>query len=103
MIKTFIKYSNSYDLERNIIIKPYELTQYINFSRNRNENTDRLCTYIKCYISNVQMEKPSRGRNCEHLECCEFNIFIMYTLLKQYKKIEIGNASFVVRVLKLRM
>jgi hypothetical protein len=92
MLNTIVNHSNSFDLERNIIINPYDLLKFYTLTSYKNTDRNNIYTYVKCFVSNVQMEKPSRGRNCGHLECCEHNIYLMYVVLKEYYVIYKGNA-----------
>jgi hypothetical protein len=84
MISTLVNHSNSFDLDRNININPYSLTNFNTLNTVKNTDKNNIYTYVKCFVSNVQMEKPTRGRNCKHLECCEHSIYLMYVVLKEY-------------------
>ena len=73
------------DLDKFININPYNTKNYQSLYLNEIDSNgmENILVYLKCKITKKQMERPSRGKFCLHLDCVEFEIFFNYFLLKK--------------------
>lgn len=58
-----------------------ENSKLINTLKDSDEDKNYLIIYAKCFISNKDLNLPSRGKPCIHSECLNFNELFEYVAI----------------------